>query len=114
MMGSIYGFKTVNIGEDITATTPGYSLDVSATGSPEFDLVCLASTLLQLCGERHNSFCTREKLLQNLSTSREFVDRAVVSLCQASGDINMAITSIIALCQEHQLDVLDAAFPHPK
>lgn len=106
--------STVNFGEQIPATTPDFSLDVPPIGSPEFDLVCLASTLLKMTGESPGAIRTRETLLQRYGEANKFAHRAAVCLCQADGDVDQAITSILSLCEAHGLEILHAAFPHPK
>ena len=106
--------STVQIGEEIPATTPGFSLDVPAIGSPEFDLICLASTLLYLTGESLKEIGSRQRLMIKFSESSDFVHRAAYWLCKSAGDVDLAISSSTALIEDFNLEVLRDAFPTAK
>ena len=103
--------STVDLGESIPTTTPGYALDIPAVGAVAFDLVCLATSLLQLIGENISAIKSRDALKAQFGSSERFAHRAAVMLCECNSDIDVAIRGSTDLMQGIGLEVLSVAFP---
>lgn len=72
--------STVQYGEQLLATSPTFALDCPTEGSLQYDLTCLASSIVFLLGNGLDEFSSRAQL-REWSAARQGTHYTIASLC---------------------------------
>jgi serine/threonine protein kinase len=92
--------SAVPYGEDLSSVTQPYGLDCSLTASLEYDLTCLAYSIVELveAKETSHSIVTRDDLRRHSSGIPDNKALTIAALCVSGDDIDKIADGAFAIC----------------